>query len=95
MITIVEFLRARLNGEEVDATHIAQQNPLRVMTDVAVKRLIVDECEGAIEAGTIDPDTTWNDDAAGAVLGERILRCMATAYRAHPDYDPAWAVPRL
>lgn len=37
------------------------------------------------------PGTTWNDDAAGAVLGAEILRALASVYADRPDYDPAWA----
>ncbi len=113
---LVEFLRARLDEDElaardaipdddrwnsamvaawerdpVTATHIARWNPARVLAEVEAKRRIIDYCESAIEAGGIKPGSTWNDDAAGAEVGEAVLHLMALLYAGHPDYDPAWA----
>lgn len=69
----------------------APGDPARVLAEVEAKRRIIDYCESAIEAGGIKPGSTWNDDAAGAEVGEAVLHLMALLYAGHPDYDPAWA----
>ena len=124
MITILEFLRARLDEDEQDAqaaakvrfdqakdapseraevlavqppgskveAHVARWNPTRVLAEVEAKRQIVELCHSYIEAGMIQPGTTPDDDAAGAELGEVVLRALALPYADHPDYNPAWAV---
>ncbi|QJW38688.1 MULTISPECIES: DUF6221 family protein [Cellulosimicrobium] len=59
------------------AAHIAAHDPAAVMADVAAKRLIVD----AHADGDTDPHVTgW------------VLRCLASAYAEHRDYDRAWAL---
>lgn len=75
------------------AAHIARWDPARVLAEIAVKRRIIDGCVGAMFVGEIQPGTTWNDDAAGAVVGEHVLRLLAMARHDHPDYDPEWDVP--
>jgi hypothetical protein len=74
------------------AEHIARWDPARVLAEVATKRRIIELCEGAIEAGELSPNTTWNDDAKGAVVAEQVLEIMTQSYLGHPDYDPAWNV---
>jgi hypothetical protein len=81
-------------GVRAIATHVVRWDPARVLAEVAAKRRIIELCGGAIEAGEIDPNTTWNDDAAGAVVGEQVLRIMTQAYVGHPGYDPAWGEVR-
>lgn len=95
----VESLDAVLSIAQPDATpaavravavHVVRWDPARVLAEVTAKRRIIELCEGAIEAGEIDPNTTWNNDAKGAEVAEQVLRIMAQAYVGHPDYDPAW-----
>jgi Family of unknown function (DUF6221) len=73
------------------AAYVTKLVPTRELAEVDAKRRIVDWCEGAIEAGEIKPNSTWNDDAAGAEVGEHVLQLMALPYADHPDYDPKWA----
>lgn len=74
-----------------DAEHIVRWDPVRVLAEVEAKRQIIDWCEGAIEAGEISPNSTWNDDAAGAEVGQIVLHLMAIPHAGHEDYSPTWS----
>lgn len=103
MDDLMSFLLARLDEDEktaiavfrANAAHIARWDPARALTEVKAKRHIIEWCSGAMEAGEIKPGTSWNDDAAGAVLGEHILRIMALVYSNHPDYQYEWVPGEL
>jgi hypothetical protein len=87
--------RAKLLAAQVPGNYIEEHigrfaDPSRVLAEVEAKRQVIDLCEGAIEAGEIKPNTTWNDDAKGAVVGEAVLRLLALPYASHSDYDPKW-----
>lgn len=47
-----------------------------VLAECTAKVRIVRYCLSAIEVGQIRPNTTWNDDAAGAEVAARVLRLM-------------------
>ena len=79
------------DGEQ--AEHIARWDPARVLADVAAKRTVVAECVAAIEAGEIQPGTTWNDMAAGSELAVDVLRLLVQPYVNHPGFDHSWLVP--
>lgn len=76
--------------ETGNAQHMARQHPPRTLAEVAAKRRIIDYCRNAIEVGEIHPNTTWNDDAAGAVIGAHVLALMTLPYQDHADFDSAW-----
>jgi hypothetical protein len=82
----------KLNDDKI-AEHAAAWDPVRVLTECVSKRLIIRLCEDAITAGELEPDTTWNDDAAGAEVGGEVLRLLALPDAGHPDYRQEW-VPR-
>ena len=70
--------------------------PRRALADVAAKRHLV---ELAYEATgldmTVDLDRTVNarEDSGVAFVGDRMLRTLALAYAAHPEYDDEWRRP--
>jgi hypothetical protein len=65
------------------AAHIARQCPARVLAEVEGKRLVIADY--------------LRSDARGDVLErgviEGVLRCLATVYADHADYNPSWAHP--
>lgn len=69
----------------------APGDPARVLAECETKRRIVDACVAAIDAGDIKPLTSWNDDAAGAEIGEAVFRLLAVPYADRPGYRPEWA----
>jgi hypothetical protein len=69
--------------EQVQAEHIVAWHPGRVLADVAVKRDIVASCL-AIDVQILDANL-WGMDEHLAILAS-----LASAWRDHPDYAPAW-----
>lgn len=70
------------------ATHVAYHDPARALREVAAGRALLRE----IEAITIrQPDGALGEGFLDRPAG-RLLRAMASAHSAHPDYNPAWKV---
>ena len=99
-MTLVEFLKARLNEDEQAAKawlpfgnpdaaareHIARHDPARVLAEVEAKRRILDEYEQAT-----GQYATHSQVSAGEEIGLRFaLKAIGLPYADHPDYDPAW-----
>ncbi len=62
------------------AEHIAQYDPARVLAEVAAKRAICSECD----------DEIGSCPYKGADIAMSTLRLLASVYRDHADYNPAW-----
>lgn len=73
-----------------DAAFIADNDPARVLRQVAAQRSILNLCAAAMDAGQIKPGTTWNDDAAGAEVAEAAVRLLAEVYADRPGYREEW-----
>jgi hypothetical protein len=73
-----------------DVRHIARHDPARVLRDVKAFRKIIDYCASAIEVGRIPEGATWSDDAAGAEVGEVVLRHLAAIFSDRPGYREEW-----
>ena len=76
------------------AEHIARNDPARVLAQVAAMRRIVDK---AVVARGHEPraeEMGWEHSitSAAAVAYEDALRLLASIWRDHPDFDPAWEV---
>lgn len=83
---VYTFPGARLVADGLNwlvAEHIARQHPARVLAEVEAKREVVRLAERAH-----DYHETFVNGFAAALEGA--LRLFARAYRAHPDFDPAW-----
>jgi hypothetical protein len=65
-------------------------NPARVLREVESFRKIIDYCAAAIEVGRIPEGATWSDDAAGAEVGEVVLRHLAAIFSDRPGYRGEW-----
>lgn len=70
-----------------DATHIARNDPLRVLADVKTRRQIVTELHAAIGRAWQFGEEARELIAQLAVL---MLQRFAALDRDHPDYDPGW-----
>ncbi len=90
--TLFVALRFTLPPEqnEANAAHIAANDPQDTITGCEAELAILDACEEATEAGRIPEGATWSDDAAGAVLAERVISLVAAGYRHHPGWLPQW-----
>ncbi len=73
------------------ARHIAANDPQDTIARCEAELAILDACEEATEAGRIPEGATWSDDAAGAVLAERVISLVAAGYRHHPGWKAEWA----
>lgn len=86
MNALTDFLRARIAEDEARPPfdpkfpHTLPEriaSDQRWMAECAAKRAIVDRCEG------------WDAELDGrGELAESVLRALASAYAAHPDYRP-------
>ena len=97
-MTIVEFLKARLDEDEraSKAVPVGSRGRERALAEVAAKRKIVhgyteahtasmriiDESEAVVKA---------NGDPWSELLAWRLaVKHLAAVYRGHPQYDPSW-----
>lgn len=89
-VTLIEFLRARLDEDEgaalradddepVDSDNQARWSRSRVLAEVEAKRRIIAECE-----------RTFDVEEHGWALANDVLALLALPYADHPDYDQAW-----
>jgi hypothetical protein len=102
-VTIVEFLRARLDEDEAAAevwstpfsnptaeqrAHIARHDPARVLAEVEAKRRIVERLGAYIESEhEPEPEGLWEQMDHHAW---DTLYDLALPYADHPEYDEAW-----
>lgn len=75
---------------EEQSLHIAAHDPQHVLNRADADRQMVAACVRAIQDGKIEEGSTWNDDAAGAVVGEQVLRLMAYGMRDRDGYRAEW-----
>jgi hypothetical protein len=88
-MTILEFLTARYDDEEV-AARLADGEvwkPAHVLADITAKRRIVEKCNDTIQG---EPDMAGYDGESPVVLSEDILCDLATVYADHPDFREEW-----
>jgi hypothetical protein len=75
-----------------DAAHIARFDPAWVLAEVEAKRQIVAEAREIVD----DPEKDWGDvdslDDHHVQAFAFTFRALASVYRDHPDFDPAWEV---
>ncbi|WP_166354691.1 DUF6221 family protein [Phytoactinopolyspora limicola] len=64
--------------------HVAMHSPARVLSDIAAKRTLVDQCE--VWQDTDGPAPRYLAGAAAM-----IMCILATVWDDHEDYDPNWA----
>ena len=98
-MTLVEFLRARLDEDEAAAkawlpfgnpdaaarVHIARLDPGRVLREVEAKRRLIADYE------VYDASARYPDSEGGIAIGlGTAVELAALAYADHPDYDEAW-----
>lgn len=99
MVTIVEFLQARIDEDEERAgsgwsslgnTRWERDNygrsmltPAAVLAECAAKRAIIDSCRVDHE-----DSLTRNDDTVE--LATVVLYALAAVYSDHPDYQESW-----
>lgn len=74
-----------------NAQHIARWDPARVLAEVAFKRDLLVWCERSLFDDDAQPsfDDGWDSSKYAA---RDFLQSMATLYKSHPDYDPAWVL---
>lgn len=96
-MTIVEFLKARLDEDEraSKAVPVGSRGRERALAEVAAKRKIVHGYTEAHTAGMrmIDEAGGVKDkgDPWSELLAWRLaVKYLAAVYRGHPHYDPAW-----
>ena len=73
--------------------HARTHDPARVLREVEAKRAILElakEASGLDDTVDAEFRSGPRDTASEPYVGDRILRALATVYRDHPDYDPAW-----
>lgn len=92
-MTIVEFLKARLDEDEAEVSmgdfngsDIGARAAERLDADIAAKRAIVDQLR-LIEAGVLIVGT--NHPEYRSALGFAV-RALASVYSDHPGYRPEW-----
>jgi hypothetical protein len=87
-----------------DAIHIARHDPARVLAECEAKRRLIDDA--FVDAHIIDgewgcghtaeqirsADMKHPDDCDGISAANDVLRILASVFRDHPDFDPAWSV---
>jgi hypothetical protein len=86
----IAWCRNGYDDDFANALHIARHDPARVLRDVKAFRKIIDYCASAIEVGRIPEGATWSDDAAGAEVGEVVLRHLAAIFSDRPGYREEW-----
>jgi hypothetical protein len=76
------------------ARHIVRHRPPLVLAEVAARRTLIEEFQGASAIADDDPcDETKAADRATLFM---VLRTLAEPYVDHPDYDrsdPPWRMP--
>lgn len=96
-MTIVEFLRARLDAREAGIRQALKTEDYGVterdLIEVQALRRIVDLHEGGHECSVYDhngdvDNCRWCVDSSDCST----LRLLASIHSDHPDYDPAWRV---
>lgn len=84
--------------------HVARHDPARVLREVEAKRAIVEACrpvypvfyrESARRLCEERGEVSFTVDAHGGPMwphagAEITLRCLASVYRDHPEFDAAW-----
>jgi hypothetical protein len=77
-----------------DCQHAARWDPARVLAEIAFKRDLLVWCERSLfdDDGRPSIDDGWNSSMYAA---RDFLRSMATLYKSHPDYNPAWALDTI
>ncbi|GED10359.1 DUF6221 family protein [Cellulosimicrobium cellulans] len=99
-MALTEFLLARIDEDEAACVTLEDDSGpwtpwsrSRLLTDCAVKRRIIAlayEATGYDMTADLERDTNERAESGVAFVGDRILRALATAYAAHPDFDPTW-----
>lgn len=102
-MSLVEFLRARLDEDEAAAkawlpfgnpddaarAHIARHDPARVLAEVEAKRRIID-----LHGAEPHECVAWDGDLGLPCTCYEVdcptLLLLALLYASHPDYDEAW-----
>lgn len=78
------------------ATHVARNDPARVLAEVTWRRIIVGNYAALLKTfGGVDWAKGKNDPVMSGTLAametlHSVLRAMATVYADHPDYREEW-----
>lgn len=109
MKDLVEFLRARLDGDQYRARAVHNfacdswpefkpgrcncDEPRRLLAEVEAKRRMLEFCVGVL--AKFEGADVWGGwpDIAAKHIAEDVLALLVLPYADHPDYDPAWAPP--
>jgi hypothetical protein len=103
MMTIIEFLEARIAEDEAQAEYVYEYGssspaalfaPARVLAECAAKRAIIEQAEEATGLDmSVDNDRRVGsrDMDAEPYCGDVILSALAALYKDHPDYRQEWA----
>ncbi|GGH93799.1 DUF6221 family protein [Arthrobacter liuii] len=99
MVTITEFLEARIEEDEFDAnrellwgtTPTLTRMNARILDECAAKRAIVREYQAECDAVVFTAQDA--DLSVAREIGLEIaLGHLAAVYASHPDYRPEWGV---
>lgn len=88
--------RVALVAHDGDRTHIARNDPARVLAEVTWRRIIVGNYAALLKTfGGVDWAKGKNDPVMSGTLAametlHSVLRAMATVYADHPDYREEW-----
>ena len=88
---IIDPVCEAINGNLADGAHIARHDPARVLREVEAKRAILARCQMVLAAFHDPEGVEWPDvNRRERHHARRTIEDMASAYRDHEDYDPAW-----
>jgi len=86
-MTLVEFLRARLDEDDqrlddIDHFQAPAGNMAKARREIDAKQRVVERCE--------DEMRSYVGTGAQAATPYLVLRMLAVPYAEHPDYRPEW-----